>query len=75
MEDKPKYYNQSRNKAAQKYAKEKMEQIGLRVMKGDRERLQAVADEEGCSVRKYIILAVNEKAGRTVLTEPDKKED
>jgi len=71
MDEKPKYYNQSRNKAAQKYAREKMEQIGLRVMKGDRERLQSVADEAGCSVRKYIILAVNEKAGRTVLTEPE----
>lgn len=71
METKPKYYNESRNKAAQRYAKEHMEQIGLRVVKGDRERLQAVAIEAGCSVRKYIICAVNEKAGREVLTMPD----
>lgn len=47
------------------------EQIGFKVTKCDRERLQSVADEAGCSVRKYIILAVNEKAGRTVLTEPE----
>lgn len=71
MDSKPKYYNESRNKAAQRYAKEHMEQIGLRVVKGDRERLQAVAEGAGLSVRKYIITAVNEKAGREVLTCPE----
>lgn len=71
MENKPKYYNESRNKAAQRYAKEHMEQIGLRVVKGDRERLQATAEAAGMSVRKYIITAVNEKAGSDVLTCPE----
>ena len=64
-------YTEARNKASQRYQREKMEQIPLRVMKGDKERMKAVADQAGASVRAYIIDAVNEKAGFQVLTPPD----
>lgn len=68
MEEKPRYYNQARNKAAQKYAKENLEQIAIRVKKGERAALKAEADKAGQSMAQYIIGAVNDKAGRQVLT-------
>lgn len=68
METRPKYYNQARNKAAQKYARENLEQIAIRVRKGDRATLQAEAREQGQSMAQYIIQAVNDRAGRQVLT-------
>jgi len=68
MTEKPKYYNQSRNKASQKYQKENLEQIAIRVPKGDRASLKDAAEEAGESMAQYIVNAVNERAGRQVLT-------
>ena len=73
MEPKPKYYNEARNKASQKYAKEHMEQIAIRVRKGDRAFLKEEAERCGQSMAQYIIQAVNEKAGRRVLTPSETK--
>lgn len=47
MEEKPRYYNQARNKASQKYAKENLEQIAIRVKKGERAALKVEADKQG----------------------------
>lgn len=71
MDETPKYYNQSRNKASQKYAKEKLEQIAIRVKKGDRAALKAEADANGQSMTQYVIQAVNDRAGKQVLTPSD----
>ena len=68
MEKKPKYYNQSQNKAAQKYAAANLDSIQFRVRKGERAELRAAADSEGLSMAQYLIRAVNEHAGRQVLT-------
>ncbi|MBR3874142.1 MAG: hypothetical protein IKJ26_08220 [Clostridia bacterium] len=68
MTEKPKYYNQSRNKASQKYQKENLEQIAIRVPKGDRASLKAAAEQAGESMAQYIVNAVNQRAGRKVMT-------
>lgn len=73
MTEKPKYYNQARNKASQKYQKENLEQIAIRVPKGDRANLKEAAEEAGESMALYIINAVNTRAGREVLTVPGSK--
>lgn len=46
------------------------EKIAFMVNKQDHERLRSAADDAGCSIREYISIAVNEKAGQTVLTVP-----
>ena len=68
MEGKPKYYNQARNKASQKYQRETLEQIAIRVKKGDREKLKAEAETQGQSMAQYVVQAVNDRAGYQVLT-------
>ena len=68
MENKPKYYNQARNKASQKYNAEKLEQVNFRVKKGEKAILQQAANDEGRSMAQYIVQAINEHAGRQLLT-------
>ena len=66
--EKPKYYNESRNVSTQKYHKAHMEILSIRVAKGERANVQAAADEAGISMRQYIIEAINEHAGKQLLT-------
>lgn len=68
MDSKPKYYNEKRNKAAQEYHKNHMEQLAVRIYKGGRDELQSVAKEAGMSMVEYICEAVNAKAGRVVIS-------
>lgn len=64
-------YTEAQARAAGKYQREKMEQIPLRVMKGEREKLEAARIKAGYnSMRSFIIDAINEKAGEEILTPP-----
>ena len=47
-------YNQARNKATQKYQKEHLEQINIRVPKGKREQWKNFADSQGKSLAGLI---------------------
>lgn len=66
-------YNEAQKKATMKYQKEKLEQIAIRVPKGDRATLKAEAEQVGQSMAQYIIQAVNVRAGRQLLTPADAK--
>lgn len=68
MQDRPKYYNQTRNRAAQKYIKHNLEEVRFRVRKGERDRIKAEASACGQSLAQYLIQAVNERAGKRILT-------
>ena len=61
-------YTEASKKASIKYHKNNLEQIAIRVKKGDRASLQAVAGAQGQSMAQYIIQAVNDRAGAQVLT-------
>jgi predicted HicB family RNase H-like nuclease len=61
-------YNETQKKATMKYQKEKQEILSIRVPKGERSNVQAAADEAGISMRQYIIEAINEHAGKQLLT-------
>ena len=67
-------YTEAQNRATQKYIKANLEEVRFRVKKGERANLQEVAKEAGVSMAQYVIQAVNEKAGRQILT-PSGKED
>lgn len=61
-------YSQAQNKATQKYQSENLEQLSIRVAIGCKAALKAEADEKGQSVAQYIVQAVNERAGKKILT-------
>lgn len=68
MADRPKYYNEARNRASQKYNAAHLEEVRFRVKKGERALLQEEAEKHGQSLTQYLIQAVNERAGTRILT-------
>lgn len=64
-------YSQAQNKATQKYIKENLEEVRFRVKKGERAAIKQEADTNRQSMAQYIIQAVNERAGRQILTPTD----
>ena len=61
------YYNESNKRASMKYMAEKLEEVRFRIRKEEKQDLQATAAASGVSVRRYIIEAVNAKAGREMI--------
>lgn len=70
--EKPKYYNEARNKAAQKYIKENLEEVRFRVKKGEKAHIQDAAAQAGQSMAQYIIQAINDREGRQIVTPAEK---
>ena len=70
----PKYYDAARNRATQKYIRENLEEVRFRVRKGERDKVKQEAQRCGQSLTQYLIQAVNERAGRQLLT-PSGTED
>ena len=70
--EKPKYYNEARNRAAQKYIAANLEEVRFRVRKGEKANIQDAARQAGQSVAQYIIQAINEREGRQIITPSDK---
>ena len=67
----PKYYNESRNKSTQKYLSANCEEIRVRVRKGEKQKLVDAAKAAGYpGYTRYVIDAINEKAGFELLRVP-----
>jgi predicted HicB family RNase H-like nuclease len=47
-----------------KWDKENYDRVYLTVPKGMKQRIEVVAQEQGMSIRAYILEAINEKMGR-----------
>ena len=60
-------YSQAQNKATQKYIKEHLESIQLRVPKGQKDRYRKAAAAAGISLNQFAIEAMNEKMERALL--------
>lgn len=54
------YYNEKRKAITAKYVKARLDDIKIRVPKGQREKLKAVAAEMGMSMNQMFIRAVEE---------------
>ena len=52
-------YTEARNKATQRYAAKAYDRVGLKIRKGEKDKLKALADECGLSVSALIVKAVN----------------
>lgn len=68
MAEKKSYYSPAQNKATQNFLKENREQVRFWVHKGELQELQTEANRNDQSMAAYVIQAVNEKAGRQILT-------
>jgi len=47
-------YNEARNRATQKYHKEHLEQVNIKVQRGKKEEYKQIAEEQGCSLTALI---------------------
>ena len=54
------YYNEKRKAITAKYVKTNLDDIKIRVPKGQREKLKAIASEMGMSMNQMFIKAVEE---------------
>lgn len=61
-------YSEAQKRATMEYLKKNLEEVRFRVKKGERAALQEEAKANGQSMTQYLIRAVNEKAGRQLLT-------
>lgn len=68
-------YTDAQRKATQKYIKKNLEEVRFRVKKGERASLKEEAERNDQSMAQYIIHAINEKAGRQVLTPSDNQKE
>ena len=71
--EKPKYYNEARNKAAQKYINANLEMVQFRVKKGEKSRIQDAAARAGQSMAQYIIQAINDREGQQIITPAERE--
>ena len=62
-------YTEAQNKATQKYVKENLEDIKLRVPKGSREKYKQAAQARGKSLNKFALEAMDEKIAREPVKE------
>lgn len=66
-------YTQSSNRAVQRYSSKTLEQIAIRVYKGERDYYKEAADNAGMSLAKFITQAMDEKIARENLMLNKKK--
>ena len=69
------YYNEKRKAITAKYVKTHLDDIKIRVPKGQREKLKSIASEMGISMNQMFIKAVEEYIERNYKTEQDNKTD
>lgn len=69
------YYNEKCKAITAKYVKTHLDDIKIRVPKGQREKLKTIAAEMGMSMNQMFIKAVEEYIEKNYKTEQDNKTD
>lgn len=64
MEEKTEKRREQQRKASEKYLKEKVEDIRIRVPKGDKAKYKQAADNMGLSLNQFVVDAMEEKIER-----------
>ena len=67
-EKKTRYYTEAQNRATQKYKQANTENLTITIRKGGKQELRAAADAAGVSIAQFVCDAVNEKAGRKIIS-------
>lgn len=68
MEGRYKGYTKEQGKATMRYKEKNLEEVRVTVWKGGKAALKEVAKASGVSIAEYVCTAVNEKAGKLVIT-------
>ena len=68
MEGRYKGYTEAQNKATQKYKQANTENLTITIRKGGKQALREAVDAAGLSMAEYVCNAVNEKAGRKIIS-------
>ena len=63
-DEKKSRYTAAQKKAAEKYLKESVEDVRIRVPKGQKSLIKAHADQQGESMNQFVIRAINETMER-----------
>lgn len=74
-EEKKKYYTPAQSKATQKYIKNNLDRIEIKVPKGYKEKYKIAAKAAGLSMNKFFVTAANEKIEREGLLDEELLED
>ena len=74
-EEKKSRYTEAQAKAAKKYLKESVEDIRIRVPKGDKAKVQEHAATMGESMNAFVVRAINETMNRDNQSSPAPKPD
>lgn len=61
-------YTEAQNQATQKYKQANTENLTITIRKGGKQELKAVAKAADVSVAQFVCDAVNEKAGRKIIS-------
>ena len=69
------YYNEKRKAITAKYVKTHLDDIKIRVPKGQREKLKAIASEMGMSMNQMFITAVEEYIEKSYKQEAENEKD
>ena len=64
-------YTPAQGKAIQKYIKENLEEVRFRVRKGEKANIKQEAADNSQSMTQYIVQAINDRAGRQIVTPAD----
>lgn len=63
-EEKKTFYTEARKRANEKYLRESVEDVRIRVPKGQKAIIKAHADSQGESMNQFVIRAINETMER-----------
>lgn len=69
------YYNEKRKAITAKYVKTHLDDIKIRIPKGQREKLKAIASEMGMSMNQMFITAVEEYIEKSYKQEAENEKD
>lgn len=64
MEENKSRYTEAQKKSADKYLKEKVEDIRIRVPKGQKQLIKDYADSQGKSLNQFIVDLINEEMSK-----------
>lgn len=75
MDRKTDYYTPARKRASEKYHREKLAQVSIWVKKEEKAAIQEEAKAQGMSMKRFIAKAVNDMAGRQLISFADDEEE
>ena len=75
MDKKRNYYTPAQKRAQEKYHKEKLAQVRFWVKKEEKAAIEEAAKAQGMSMKRYIAKAINDMAGKQLVSFADDEDE